>query len=125
MISALAFTAFIISLLLAVEAIEPSASWLVTVTVLTGIEAFRPRWWLSNLFDGLWFGVGLAAFIIALLLTTGTLDSADEGWLIALTVLTGVMTFVRRPTRWWRWQSRYWWGSRAWAGDGWSECDDW
>ena len=118
MISALAFTAFIISLLLAVDAIEPSGSWLVTVTVLTGLTVFPLRWWYSWSFDQLWSAVGLAAFIIALLLTTGTLDSADEGWLIALTVLTGIMAFVPRPTPWWRWRSRYWWGSRAWAGDG-------
>jgi hypothetical protein len=34
-------TIFIIALLLAVEAIEPDAPWLVTLAVLTGIELLR------------------------------------------------------------------------------------
>lgn len=36
-------TIFIIALLLAVEAIEPEPPWLVTLAVLSGIEAFRLR----------------------------------------------------------------------------------
>jgi len=34
-------TVFIIALLLAVEALEPTAPWLITLAVLTGIELFR------------------------------------------------------------------------------------
>lgn len=36
-------TVFIIALLLAVEAIEPDPPWLITLAVLSGIEAFRLR----------------------------------------------------------------------------------
>jgi hypothetical protein len=125
MTSALAFTAFIISLLLALDAMEPGSSWLVTVTVLTGLDALRPRRWFIWSFDGLGFAIGLAAFVIALLLTTGALDPADEGWLIALTVLTGIQAFFpRRTAWWWHWRYGYPRRSRAWAG-GWAACDDW
>ncbi len=34
-------TIFIIALLLAVEALEPTAPWLITLSVLAGIELFR------------------------------------------------------------------------------------
>ena len=36
-------TIFVIALLLAVEALEPTAPWLVTLAVLSGIELFRVR----------------------------------------------------------------------------------
>ena len=43
-------TIFIIALLLAIGAIEPTGAWLVTLTVLAGIELFRwrPFRWLSR-----------------------------------------------------------------------------
>ena len=34
-------TIFIVALLLAIEALEPTAPWLVTLAVLSGIELFR------------------------------------------------------------------------------------
>ena len=34
-------TIFVIALLLAVEALEPNAPWLITLAVLSGIELFR------------------------------------------------------------------------------------
>ncbi len=37
-------TIFIVALLLAVEALEPTAPWLVTLAVLSGIELFRQGW---------------------------------------------------------------------------------
>ncbi len=37
----IALTIFVIALLLAIDALEPSAHWLVTVAVLSGIELFR------------------------------------------------------------------------------------
>lgn len=43
-------TVFIIALLLAVDAIEPEAPWLVTLAVLSGIELFAARrGWLPRL----------------------------------------------------------------------------
>jgi hypothetical protein len=36
-------TIFIIALLLAVEALEPTAPWLITLAVLSGIEILRGR----------------------------------------------------------------------------------
>lgn len=43
-------TIFIIALLLAVGAVEPTNGWLVTLAVLSGIELFhwRPLRWLSR-----------------------------------------------------------------------------
>ena len=43
-------TLFVIVLLLAVDAIEPTSAWLVTLAVLAGIELFSPRRrWLPRL----------------------------------------------------------------------------
>jgi hypothetical protein len=44
------FTIFIIALLLAMGAIEPSAPWLVTLAVLSGIELlfWRPFFWIRR-----------------------------------------------------------------------------
>lgn len=39
----IALTVFIIALLLAIEALEATPPWLVTLAVLSGIEAFRSR----------------------------------------------------------------------------------
>jgi hypothetical protein len=112
-------TLFIIALLLVVDAIQPSAPWLVTLAVLSGIEAFRLRnWW----FDDVPALLPLAVFIISLLLAVEAVEVTD-GWLVALAVLTGID--MVRPRRFWR---RKWWGHqrrmrRAWAGPSWDE--DW
>ncbi len=37
----IALTIFVIALLLAIDALEPSAHWLVTLAVLSGIQLFR------------------------------------------------------------------------------------
>ena len=37
----IALTIFVIALLLAIDALEPTAPWLVTLAVLSGIELFR------------------------------------------------------------------------------------
>jgi hypothetical protein len=118
-INALAFTSFIIALLLTVDAMEPTGPWLVALAVLTGLDALRPRWSWSFSLNELFFAGRLAAFVIALLLAAGGLDPADEEWLVALTVLTGILAFVPRRMRWWRY--RRW--SRAWASGDWDE--DW
>lgn len=36
-------TIFVIALLLAVGAVEPTGTWLVTLAVLSGLSLFRPR----------------------------------------------------------------------------------
>ncbi len=131
----IALAAFIIALLLAVEALEPTGAWLVTITVLAGIEAFRPRRSLARLFRGGWPElIALSAFVIALLLTIGTIDTIDS-WLIALAVLTGIQAFrprwsgrwrrfrpARRPFGGWR---RRAWAASSWHDDPWDSEDDW
>ena len=37
----IALTIFVIALLLAIDALEPTAPWLVTLAVLSGLELFR------------------------------------------------------------------------------------
>ncbi len=130
-----ALAAFIIALLLAVEALEPTGGWLVALTVLAGIEAFRPRRSLGRLFRGRWPNViALSAFIIALLLTIGTIETTDS-WLIALAVLTAIQAFRPRWSGRWRrfrptrkplirWRRRAWAGS-SWNDDAWDSEDDW
>ncbi len=55
-------TIFIIALLLAVEVLEPTSSWLITLAVLSGIELFRigrrPRQRLSRRLRGWVAGPG-------------------------------------------------------------------
>jgi hypothetical protein len=114
----IALVAFIIALLLAVDAIEPEGAWLVTLTVLFGIQAFRPRGWLPQPMAAFPF----TAFIIALLLTIGAVE-ATAAWLVTLAVLAGVDAFGPGRRRWrFRPRSARWERRRAWAG-GWS--DDW
>ncbi len=48
-------TIFVIALLLAVGAIDATAPWLVTLAVLAGIEAFRPRWFGGRRLRRRWF----------------------------------------------------------------------
>ncbi|MEX1255764.1 MAG: hypothetical protein WEE64_15630 [Dehalococcoidia bacterium] len=114
-------TLFIIALLLVVDAIQPSPPWLVTLAVLSGIEAFRFRHW----FAGFPAVLPLTVFVISLLLAVEAVDVTD-GWLVALAVLTGLdMVRPRHFRR--KWWSRERWRShrmrRAWAGTDWD--DDW
>jgi hypothetical protein len=115
-------TLFIIALLLVVDAIQPSSAWLVTLTVLSGIEAFRFRHW----FWGVPAVLPMTVFVISLLLAVEAVDVTD-GWLVALAVLTGLD--MLRPRHFWRrkwWRRREWRMRRmrrAWAGPDWD--DDW
>jgi hypothetical protein len=119
MIRPFAVAAFVISLLLAVDVMDPTTGWLVTVTVLSGLATLRARhiWsvWRGDpaaVWQGeLDFLLGAAAFIIALLLSTGALDTADNGWLVALTALTGILAFLPPRGRLW---GRRWWDARRW-----------
>lgn len=99
--------AFVLALLLLAGRIEPERGWLVTLTVLTGIAAFRPQYWnpldLRPALD-----MRLAAFVISVLLLAGAVDPTRD-WLIALAAVTGVATFMPRAfaldwgrEAWWR-----------------------
>jgi hypothetical protein len=78
---------FVIALLLLAGSVAPTQGWLVTLVVLSGIAALRPRFstWL-RLRPRL--DLRLATFIIAVLLLAGAVD-ATRGWLIALSALSG------------------------------------
>ncbi len=123
----IALTVFIISLLLAVEALEPAAPWLVTLAVLSGVEALRPRRSLPRLLKGSWPEViALSVFIIALLLAIEALEPTAP-WLVALAVLSGIQAFRprwfsgRRPFR----RHMRAWAATTWGDDPWSGEDDW
>lgn len=130
----IAVAAFIIALLLAVAALGPTGGWLVALTVLAGIETFRPRRSLGRLFRGGWPDIlALSAFIIALLLTIGTIETTDA-WLIALAVLTAIQAFRPRWSgRWSRFRPsrrtfgrrRRAWAASSWNDDAWDSEDDW
>jgi hypothetical protein len=83
--------AFVIALCLLGGAIDPERGWLIALVVLTGVSALRPRFW--NWFD--WrpaIDLRLAAFVLAVLLLAGAFDPT-RGWLIALSVVTGLAAF--------------------------------
>ena len=110
--------AFVLALLLLAGNIEPTRGWLITLVVLTGLAAVRPRFWtpfdLRPRLDA-----RLASFVLAILLLAGAIDPTRD-WLIALAAVTGVAAFMprvfaldgfmgwdhgRRGRRWrWNWQ---------------------
>jgi hypothetical protein len=84
--------AFVIALCLLGGAIDPTRGWLIALVVLTGLAALRPRFW--NWLD--WrpaADLRLAAFVLAVLLLAGAFDPT-KGWLIALSVVTGLAAFL-------------------------------
>ena len=80
--------AFIIALLLLTGSIDPSRGWLIALVVVTGLVALRIHLWrpwhLQPAID-----TRLATFVIAVLLLVGAIDPV-RGWLIALTVVSGL-----------------------------------
>ena len=86
--------AFVLALLLLAGNIEPTRGWLITLVVLTGLAAVRPRFWapfdLRPRLDA-----RLASFVLAILLLAGTVDPTRD-WLIALAAVTGVAAFMPR-----------------------------
>jgi hypothetical protein len=113
--------AFILSLLLLAGTVEATTGWLAAVAVFTGLAAFR-----LHLF---WpfaprpaFDVRMAAFVLALLLVAGAVDPT-RGWLIGLTIATGVAMVCPgiisidgdRGRR--RWQRRRWDRWAAWDAE--------
>jgi hypothetical protein len=126
--------AFILALLLLAGSVDPTRGWLITLVVVTGLAAMRPRFW--N-----WLHVrpsndlSLASFVLAILLLAGVVDPTRD-WLIALTVVTGLaMTTPRfgidlfgfnrhdHDEHRWRWRRRAgrW---TSWADDDWERRMD-
>lgn len=85
---------FIISLLLLAGTVDPTQGWLIALTVVTGIVVFRP-----GFSDGLSLrpavDVRLAAFLLAVLMLAGVVDT-NRDWLIGLTIVTGVAMIMPR-----------------------------
>lgn len=103
-------TLFIVTLLLAANAAQPSDPWLVTIAVLSGVTMLSMRTELQR-------AASIAIFVISLLLLTGSIDWND-GWFIAMAVLSGLMLLARpvqRIERVRRWRQRW----REWMGDDW------
>ena len=131
---------FILALLLLAGAVDPAQGWLIALTVVTGLAAFRPRFW-GSLSMKPAIDVRLAAFIFAVLLLAGTID-ATRDWLIGLTIVTGVAMVCpkiiaidlfgereRERTKFWYWTTDSPWGRRVMDG-GWgtraqAEFDNW
>jgi hypothetical protein len=131
----IALAVFVIALHLAIEALEPTGGWLVTLAVLSGVDVFTGgglggrmplRPWVPFWIGGRHrWAVGLTLFIIALLLAIDAMEP-EPPWLVTIAVLSGIPTFVprrsgRRSSRGRRWSRRV----RAWTGGSWSDDDDW
>jgi outer membrane murein-binding lipoprotein Lpp len=130
--------AFILALLLLAGTVDPTRGWLIALTVVTGLAAFRPGF-RQILSVRPAVDVRLAAFVLAVLLLAGTVDSTRD-WLIGLTIVTGVAMVCpkiisvdlfgeRERTRFWYWTTDSPWGRRAMDG-GWgtraqAEFDHW
>ncbi len=80
--------AFIVACLLLGGNIDRERGWWITLTVVTGVAAMRPRFWnwlqLRPAID-----LRMAAFVLSILFLAGTIDPTKD-WLIAYTVVTGV-----------------------------------
>jgi hypothetical protein len=129
--------AFVLALLLLAGTVDPTRGWLITLVVLTGLSAFRPRFGNPLEFRPK-LDVRLGAFVFAVLLLAGVMD-ANRDWLIGLAAVTGVAAFMpgmislgrgRRRSRWdWEWawsEPREWRRRRATSprrDDPWG--DDW
>jgi hypothetical protein len=86
--------AFILALLLLGGSMSPTQGHLILLTVVTGVAWMRIRPW--NLFQPRpEVDLRFAGFLIAVLLLAGTIDPT-KGWLIALTVVTGLSIFMPR-----------------------------
>ncbi len=93
-------TLFIITLLLAVDATQPSGPWLVTIAVLSGLTMMggRER-----------HATSIAIFVIALLMLTDTVEWRD-GWFIAMAALAGAGLALKQLDRargFQRWRRRW------------------
>jgi hypothetical protein len=122
----IALAVFVVALLLAIEALEPTGGWLVTLAVLSGIGMFNGgglgliRLWMpASLGRHNWRAVAITVFVISLLLAIGTIDP-EPPWLVTVAVLSGILAFVPRRS------GRVWLRRRhAWAGASWDDDDAW
>ncbi|HEY8173671.1 MAG TPA: hypothetical protein VIH21_11345 [Dehalococcoidia bacterium] len=82
--------AFVLALLLLAGNVEPTRNWLIVLSVLTGVAAFRARPWapFRPALD-----VRMAAFVFAVLLLAGTIEPTKD-WLIVLSAVTGIAAFM-------------------------------
>ena len=131
---------FIIALLLLDGSVDPTRGWLIALTVVTGLAAFRPRFWgalsLRPAID-----VRLGAFVFAVLLLAGAIEPTKD-WLIGLTVVTGIAMVApkvisidlfgereRRRTKFWYWTTDSPFGGRMferhWGEQAQAEFDGW
>ncbi|HYM16140.1 MAG TPA: hypothetical protein VEZ14_11320 [Dehalococcoidia bacterium] len=86
--------AFIVALLLLAGGLDPTRGHLILLVVITGLAWVRIRpWRLFRLRPEI--DLRLAAFVLAVLLLAGTIDPT-RGWLIALSVVTGLSIFMPR-----------------------------
>lgn len=131
--------AFIVALLLLAGTVDPTRGWLIALVVLTGLAAFRPRFW-GSLSVRPAIDVRLAAFVFAILLLAGTIEPTRD-WLIGLTIVTGVAMVCpkllcvdlfgereRHRTAVWysgRRRSRWFDDDDRWGRDAQDEFDEW
>jgi hypothetical protein len=108
---------FVISVLLLAGSVDPTEGWLVALAVVAGLSAAHWRAWRPfDLRPDL--DLRLAAAVIAVLLAASVIEPT-QGWLIALTVISGVALFAPRlisaGPRHRRWLRSYW--RRGWGDD--------
>ncbi len=110
--------AFVISLLLLGGAVETESAWLVALSVVAGIAAFRLYPW-RFFIPRPTFDVRMASFVLAVLLAVGAVD-ATKDWLIAMSIVSGVAAFMPGVISLEGGDDRHWrgrWGRRAWRWD--------
>ena len=122
----IALAVFVISLLLALETLDPTGGWLVTLAVLSGIGMFSGGgvgivhvWMPVPIGRQNRFAAAVTVFVIALLLVIGTIEP-DPPWLVTLAVLSGILAFLPK-TGGWRWGRRL----RARVRGSWGDEEDW
>jgi hypothetical protein len=84
--------AFIVALMLLGGSADPQHGWLITLVVVTGIAALRPRYW-NWLHVRPALDLRLASFVLAILLLAGVIDPTRD-WLIVLSVVTGLALVI-------------------------------
>lgn len=122
---------FIIALLLLAGTVDPTQGWLIALTVVAGLAAFRPRFWgaltLKPAID-----FRLATFVFAVLLLAGAIEPTKD-WLIGLTIVSGIAMVCpkiisidlfgereRERTKFWYWTTTSPFGRRVMDG-GWGD----
>ena len=131
---------FIIALLLLAGTVDPTQGWLIALTVVAGLAAFRPRFWGAlSLKPAIDFR--LATFVFAVLLLAGAIEPTKD-WLIGLTIVSGIAMVCpkiisvdlfgereRERTKFWYWTTTSPFGRREldgnWGAQAQTEFDEW